>query len=185
MRKSDRRKRHRAKQTIHEQKSPPHPKPFRGVDNTRDLDLILGRTKLFQDVLGVSQEELSQLYEQAMGFLQTNRIDEAVLAFSFLTKMNSYAADFWIGLGVAQLINQEYQKAFEAFLMAITMDPSRYDCYAYAIECCNEMKNYAQAEAILREAVSYAKRHHSRAESALILEESSRLQSEIDARKGV
>jgi len=178
MRKSGRRKTHHAKEAIERSK-----KPFRGLDNTRDLDLILGRTKLFQDVLGVSPEELSHLFEQAMGFLQTNRIEEAILAFSFLTKMNSYATDFWIGLGAAQLINQEYAKAFDAFLMAITMDPSRYDCYAYAIECCIEMNNFAQAEALLKQAVTYAKRHHSRPDSALILEESSRLQDEINTKK--
>lgn len=165
----------------------PHKKQhfFRGVDNSRDIDVILSRTKLVQDLLGVSKENLSALYEQATGFLQQNRIEEAIMAFSLLTKFNPYAADFWIGLGVAYLLHDDLKLAFDAFIMALTMDHARYDCYAYCIECCLQRKDFNQAEAILKQAINFAKRHPNLEESAIILEEAPRIAQEIDEQKPV
>lgn len=154
-------------------------RPFTGLDNTRDLDAILRRTKIFQDVLGISREGLSSLYEDALSFLDSSRVEEAQASFSLLTKINPFASDFWIGLGVSHLQQEEFTQAFNAFIMALTMEPDRYECYAYAIECCVQMKNYAQAEALLRQAVTYAKRHPSHQESSIILEEAPRILKEI------
>lgn len=161
----------------------PHRKkrPFTGLDNTRDLDAILRKTKIYQDVLGISREGLSSLYENAFSFLESNRLEEAQASFLLLTKINPFASDFWIGLGVCYLQQEEYTQAFNAFIMALTMEPDRYDCYAYAIECCMQMKNYAQARALLRQAVTYAKRHPSHQESSIILDEAPRILSEIEA----
>lgn len=180
MRKSKRRK---VKHALSTKPMPARKRAFHGLDNTKDLDVILGRTKLFQDVLGLTRENVSSLYEQAMELLQLNRIDDASRAFSLLTKMNPYIADFWNGLGVSHLLHEEHKEAFDAFLMALTMDPSLYETYAYAIECCVQMKNFSQAEALLQQAISYAKRHPAHEESAIILEEASHLQQLIDAEK--
>ncbi len=160
-----------------------HKNSFKGLDNTRDLDAILGRTKIYQDVLGITSEELSTLYEQASEFLRSNRVEEAKSAFLFLTKINPFAADFWIGLGVCHLQNEEFNDAFNAFIMALTMEPGRYECFAYAIECCMQMKNPVQAEALLKQAVSYAKRHPAQEESRKILEEAIRIAKEISSSK--
>ena len=163
----------------------PHTKnsSFKGLDNTRELDAVLRRTKIFQDVLGISREALSNLYEQALGFLDSNRLEEAQSSFLLLTKINPFASDFWIGLGICHLKQEEFTPAFNAFSMALTMEPDRYECYAYAIECCIQMKNYAQAEALLRQAVIYAKRHPSHAESSIILEEAPRILNQIKIEK--
>lgn len=157
-----------------------HKQSFRGVDNSRDIDVILNNNKLVQDLLGVSRENLSALYEQASIFLQQNRMEEAIAAFSLLTRFNPFAADFWIGLGVAYLIQEDLKPAFDAFIVALTMDHTRYDTYAYLIECCLQMHNANQAEAILKQAVRYAKRHPTTEESIKILEEAPRLAKEIN-----
>ncbi len=156
---------------------------FKGLDNTRDLDAILNRTKIFQDVLGISCEELTALYEQALNYLDSNRLEEAQGSFLFLTKINPFASDFWIGLGTCYLQHEEYTQAFDAFIMALTMDPTRYECYAYAIECCVKMKNFSQAEALLKQAVTYARRHPSHEQSIIILEEAPRIFKEIALEK--
>ncbi len=172
-------RRHKGVKATHKQ----HKAPFKGLDNTQDLDSILGRTKIYQDVLGITSEELSTLYEQASEFLQMNRLEEAKSAFLFLTKINPFASDFWIGLGVCHLQNEEFKDAFNAFIMALTMDPGSYECFAYAIECCIQMKNPAQAEALLKQAITYARRHPSREESRKILEEAIRIAKEIASLK--
>lgn len=158
---------------------------FRGIDNTRELDAILRRTKIFQDVLGISREGLSNLYEEALGFLDSGRLEEAQASFLFLTKINPFASDFWIGLGICHLHQEEFTPAFNAFIMALTMEPDRYECYAYAIDCCVQMKNYLQAEALLKQAVTYAKRHPSHEESSIILEEAPRILKQIAIEKSI
>ncbi len=177
-------RKHKRPKLAHKQASGhKHPRakksPFQGIDNTRDLDALLRRTKIFQDVLGISSEELSVLYEQALSFLDVGAYDEAQRSFAFLTKINPFASDFWLGLGASHLQQEEFIPAYDAFIMALTMEADRYECYAYAIECCKQMKNLSQAEALLKQAVSYARRHPSHEESSLILEEAPRILREI------
>lgn len=156
---------------------------FRGLDNTRDIDEILGKTKIFQDVLGISREELTTLYEHALDYMYAARFDEAQAAFLFLTKINPYAADFWVGLGACHLQHEEYKQAFDAFIMALTMEPSSFECYSYAIEACIALKNYDQAESLLKQAVAYARRHPSNPQSPIILQHAPRIFEEIAQEK--
>lgn len=152
-------------------------------DNTRDLDLILEKDKPIQDLLGFSRDSITMLFEHAVGFLQMNRPDDAVLGFTLLTKLNPYIADFWLGLGIAYLNSEEYSKAQEALMMALALDPSRFEIYSYAIDCCIEMKSFRQAEALLEEAVLYAKKHRRAEESSFILHESAKLKEKIESYK--
>lgn len=167
----------------HKSRTHTHVPPYKGMDNTRILDALLKRTKIFQDVLGISSEELSTLYEKAHSFLEMNRFEDAQSSFAFLTKINPFASDFWIGLGVSYLMQEQFMLAFDAFIMALTMEPERYECYAYAIECCMQMKNYTQAEALVKQAITYAKRHPRKEESLLILEEMPRVLMQIELAK--
>lgn len=152
---------------------------FKGVDNTKDIDLILSRGKLFHDLLGFSGEHLGRLFENAIDLLRQHRFDEAVLAFDLLTQLNPYVSDFWLGLGIAHQAHEDYYLALSAFIVAQTMDPSRLDSYTYAISCCLEMKNYPQAEAIIQEAFAYAKKHPRDEATSLILKEMHAFQSQI------
>jgi tetratricopeptide (TPR) repeat protein len=153
------------------------------LDNTSDLDLILEKDRPIQDILGFSRDSVAMLFEHAIGFLQMNRPDEAVLSFQLLTKLNPYIADFWLGLGIAYFNSEEYPKAQEALMMALALDPSRFEVYSYAIDCCIEMKNFQQAEALLEEAISYAKKHRRDEECLFILHESSKLKEKIESYK--
>jgi tetratricopeptide (TPR) repeat protein len=132
---------------------------WKGVDNTKDIDIILAKSKLNQDLLGFTGDYLSKLFEQAVMLLQQHRFDEAVQGFEFLTKLNPYVPDFWIGLGLAHSATEAFGTALSAFLTAQTMDPSRIDAYSYAIDCSIEMKDLQQAEAILLQALDFAKKH--------------------------
>lgn len=158
-------------------------KHFKGVDNTKDIDLILSKGKLFQDLLGFSGEHLGRLFENAIEMLRQHRFDEAVLAFDLLTQLNPYISDFWLGLGLAHQAHEDYLHALSAFLVAQTMDPSRVDSYTYAITCCLEMKNYPQAEAIIQEAFTYAKKHPRNENSASMLKEMHSFQNRIAQEK--
>lgn len=138
----------------------PKKKPFRGVDNTKDIDLILKKNKLFQEMLGVSNENLPSLYDHAIQLLNAHRYEEAESALSLLTKLNPYLPDFWLGLGLSYMGMASFSQAFQSFLMACTMNPYRFDGYENAVQACIEMNNYPQAQAIINQACQFAKRHH-------------------------
>lgn len=130
-----------------------------GMDNTRDVDFILERFKIPQDILGLSNANLTDFYEEAVGFLWSHQLEEAREAFALLTKINPYVADFWVGLGLSYQKNEALRPALQQFLVALTMDPSRSDIYGYAIECCLQMQDFSQARAILDEAKICLRQH--------------------------
>lgn len=168
---------------IVERKSPKQRGLLRGVDNSKDIDLILSKYKLNQDLLGFTSDYLSQLFEQAVGLLQQHRFDEAVKAFELLTQLNPYVPDFWIGIGLAHQACESYRPALSAFLVAETMDPSRIDPYSYAVDCCLEMKDMAQAEAIVEQALRWAKKHSHRTSTKDFLHELSIIKKHIKDEK--
>lgn len=171
--------RHRSEsQKIHHRR-----KDIKKVDNTKDIDDILAKGKIVQDLLGFSREKITHLFERAIVYLQVGHFDEAVSSFSLLTRLNPYIADFWLGLAIAQMRQGEHTRAFEAFGMAIAMDPSRFDIYSYAIECCLEMQNPNQADALLNDAVTYAKRHKSSEDADIILRSANALREKIASYK--
>jgi tetratricopeptide (TPR) repeat protein len=155
------------------------------VDNTRDIDIILSEEKLIQELLGVSNEKLNQLFEGAVQLLHQHRYDEAGQAFKFLIQVNPFVPDFWIGQGLIHQVSEDYRAAISDYLVAQTMDPSRAESYVHAIECCLEMRDIKQAEAILRQGLSYAKRYPSREESRVIFSQLKLFQNLIEDEKKV
>ena len=129
------------------------------MDNSEDVDTELIKKKLVQDLLGFSGEDVSRLFELAIGLMHQHRFDEAVTAFRFLTQINPYQCDFWIGLGAALQSQGSYHDALSSYLVAETMDPVRLDAYGYAIDVCLEMQDFTQAKAVLQQGYAYAKSH--------------------------
>lgn len=143
-------------------------RPFKGFDNTQDIDLIILKKGLYQDLVGFSNERMSHLFENAVALLQQHRYDEACRAAEILTRLNPYVSDFWICLGMAEQANGASQRALQAYLMAETMDPSRAEPYINAIDCCLDLNDPMQAESIYKEALRYARRHPQQPDSQLI-----------------
>ncbi len=129
------------------------------VDNSQDVDLIAAKAKLMQDVFGFSNEDITQFFEQAIALLHGHRYEDAIAAFQFLTQVNPYVCDFWLGLGAAHQAIGHYQEALSWYMVAETMDPVRIDTYGYAVDACLEMHDIKQAKAILGIGYAYAKGH--------------------------
>ena len=144
---------------------------FQGFDNTKDIDLIVAKGKLFQDIVGFSNERVGSLFANSVMLLQQHRYDEAIKAAEFLIQLNPFVSDFWICLGMAEQANGASKRAREAFLMAQTIDPSRSEPYASAIDCCLDLNDPLQAEIIYNMGMKYAKKHSRHPESKLIMHE--------------
>ena len=179
MRKPHRHKTHK----VHKREVPHRKVPFRGVDNTKDIDMILASEKLMQDVLGFSGDKLGNLFETAVSYLRQHRYEEAVQGFQLLTQLNPYIADFWLGLGLAEQAQGALPKALSNFLVAETMDPLRIDPYSYAIDICLEMNNIPQAEAIIDQGTRYAKKYGKQEEGRILMNALKTLKERVESEK--
>lgn len=124
---------------------------FLGTSTLEDSMALREKSKIFSDILGFSDETLFPLYENAIALLQSQRLEESKAAFSFLTKINPYISEFWMGLGLSHMAEGAYVEALSAFLMALTMDPLLIEAYEYAIDCCIENNSYDQAQALVKQ----------------------------------
>lgn len=127
-------------------------RPFYGYDNSSDITHILNHNKLFQELLGITQEKLGMLFEEAVHLLQQGRFDEAKKGLEVLVKMNPYVPDFWIALGMCDQKFGKFEEALQSFLVAQTLDVERTETYLEAIDCCVELNRKTMAVKILNDA---------------------------------
>jgi tetratricopeptide (TPR) repeat protein len=103
-----------------------------------------------QDLLGISNDQLGEMYQIAHEFLEQEANADAVRAFTILCHIHPYVPDFWYGLGRALRACGQYEEALSMLLTAETMDPSRFEFYQESIDCCVQMGKRNEAVHIFR-----------------------------------
>jgi len=103
-----------------------------------------------QNVLGITDRELTKMFERAWEMLEYHEAADAVRAFTLLCQIHPYISDSWYGLGLAFRENGLYEEAVSAYLTAETIEPSRFEFYKEAIECCVLLGNSKEADHIFR-----------------------------------
>lgn len=112
-------------------------------------------TATAQDLLGISDDQLSSMYQIAWNFLEEGELADAVRSFTFLCHLHPYVPDFWFGLGKALREYGEPEDALSMLFVAETMDPSRFEFYQEAIECCLQMALPKEAMHILHRLLAH------------------------------
>ena len=108
---------------------------------------LLGQVS--QDLLGISDDQLSGMYRLAWDFLEQEAFADAVRAFTLLCHIHHFVPDFWFGLGRALRGCGQPEDALSMVLVAETIDPSRFEFYQEEIECCLQMGNKKEAAHIM------------------------------------
>lgn len=130
------------------------PKPPYRQQRLRDVNLFpKAQAKLLgqipQDLLGISDDQLSGMYQIAWTFLEAQQTADAVRSFTLLCHLHPYVPDFWFGLGRALRECGEPEDALSMLLVAETIDPTRFEFYEEEIECCLQMGLHKEATHIL------------------------------------
>ena len=134
--------------------------PQRSITDVRRRDIaFLQRSRVLQDILGFSSDNMTDMFQDGLQFLQFHNYNEALKVFSLLIRVNPYIADFWVAQGIVYQGKEDPKSALSSFLMAQTLNPAQFDGYLNAIECCLELKDYAQAQAIIKQGLRFAKGH--------------------------
>lgn len=140
------------------------PERFFEVMTKRAVAIVSETEPTNQELLGVSDEVLQKYFNAARRLLDDKKWFDARDAFLFLTFLNGFVHDHWIGLGIAQQSQGRYQEALMAYIMAEATDPSdpvapanafqcaaalhelEYAAYSLdkAIQCCGDNPQHAQ-----------------------------------------
>jgi tetratricopeptide (TPR) repeat protein len=127
--------------------------------------------KILQKIFGFSNETALLFYETAKNILEQKRAKDAINAFVFLTTLNPYVPSFWMGLGMAQQLNQEHNVALDSYNMALTLEGKQIFPYIVAAQCCIEIKDFDQATNLMELAEQYAAEHPEDEASAKLAED--------------
>jgi hypothetical protein len=112
--------------------------------------------KPLQEIFGFSNETTVEFYEAAKNILEQKRYEDAIDAFTFLTTINPYMADFWMGLGMAQQNNNEHDAALFSYSIGYTLEGGVIFPYVLAAQCCMEIRDFERALEVIGNAETYA-----------------------------
>lgn len=90
--------------------------------NPEQLRMDVSEGKSFQEIFGYSDLTMEKFYSAARALFERQLYDEAAEAFYFLTTMNPYVHNFWLGLGMAEQMSNKFQEAILAYSMAVMTD---------------------------------------------------------------
>jgi type III secretion system low calcium response chaperone LcrH/SycD len=99
------------------------------------VDQSIKDANYFQQVLGVSNEVFEVYYRAAAFLLEAGRFEEARDAFLFLSFLNPFLHNVWMGAGIAQQSLGHYEEACNAYFMAEVIEPHDPYMHANTFQC--------------------------------------------------
>lgn len=107
----------------------------------------------FQAILGVSDKLIEHYYRAAVHLLEKKEYTKAADAFFFLSFLNPFVHNFWIGLGVAHQSMAQFDKALAAYMMGELTDPDNPVTYSNAFQCHQALGHKEDAEHCFQKAM--------------------------------
>ena len=80
-------------------------------------------------------DTMEKFYQGAYNLFHQQEYRKAADAFVFLTTLNPYVHNYWLGLGMAEQLEGGYQEALLAYAMAILSDGSNPVTHYHSATC--------------------------------------------------
>lgn len=112
--------------------------PEEAIERLRDPEVIrrqMEEGKTFQEIIGYSNQTMDKFYQIAHGLFQQQEYSQAADAFVFLTTLNPYTHNYWLGLGMSEQLSGSYQGALLAYAMAILTDIENPVAHYHSASC--------------------------------------------------
>lgn len=133
--------------------------PEEAIEKLKDPEIIrrqIEEGKTFQEVLGYSVEAMEKFYQIAYNLFQQQEYQKAADAFVFLTTLNPYVHNYWLGLGMAEHLDGGYQGALLAYAMAILTDVENPVTHYHSATCYRALSDRQSALLSLEMAIRCA-----------------------------
>lgn len=105
------------------------------LKNKKLLEKEIQEGKTAQEIIGFSDEVMSKFYHAAYQLFEHKRFQDAANAFLFLATLNPYYHEYWLGLGMASQMSQEYEAAIDAYELAAICNIESPVPYFYLAKC--------------------------------------------------
>ena len=112
--------------------------------------------KTFREIIGYSDETMDHFYQSARRLYENHKFQEACDAFLFLTTLDPFVPAYWLGMGLCEQINEDYQSALVAYGMAILSYKEDPYPHYYSAACYYALDDYENALRSLETALEYA-----------------------------
>lgn len=129
------------------------------LNDPKKLQEQLSSGKTFQEVLGFTNEAMSQFYLAARRLFEKQKYEEAADAFLFLTTMNPFVYHYWMGLGMSEQLIDEPFAALMAYNMAINIDKTNPIPHYHSASCYAVLHDRQSAMVCLDDAIHAAGDH--------------------------
>lgn len=116
----------------------------------------IAKGKTAQEILGFSNEAMEKFSESAFKLLENRREEDALNAFVFLVTLNPYHFRYWLGLGLASQLTQDYEAAIDAYEMAAACELENPFPYFYLAKCLFAIHDRPSALQAIELAIEYA-----------------------------
>ncbi|CUI17134.1 type III secretion chaperone SycD/LcrH [Candidatus Protochlamydia naegleriophila] len=110
----------------------------RAKEKLKDKKLLkkeLAEGKTAQEIMEFKDSTMAKFYGAAYRLFEHKRYDDAANAFLFLATLNPHNHDYWLGLGMATQMCQNYEAAIDAYELAALCDISSPVPYFYLAKC--------------------------------------------------
>lgn len=116
--------------------------------------------KCYQEILGISDHLMQQLYDIALEYLEDRHYDEAADCFLFLIALNPFESNLWLKAGNAEHARGHFDEALEAYSMAMFCDADDPFPHFYSAKIYAEQKEKHRAHECLDICEKLIHEHH-------------------------
>jgi type III secretion system low calcium response chaperone LcrH/SycD len=124
--------------------------------NKNFLKKELAKGKSPQEVMEISDDEMTNLYNAAFHLYESHEYTDAANAFVFLISLNAHKYHYWLGLGMATQMSGNFEAAIDSYEMAAIYEVESPTPYFYLAKCLFAMHERQSAMQALEIALQYA-----------------------------
>jgi len=131
--------------------------PKEAMDKLNDPELLrryVEEGKTFQEILGYNDAAMDEFYRIARYLFEEQRFQEASDAFLFLTTLNPFIPDYWLGMGMCEQVNEEYKQALVAYSMVTMSEIEQPVAHYQSAACYHKLGDLDNALASLEKAIA-------------------------------
>ncbi|MBS0635554.1 MAG: hypothetical protein JSR37_08845 [Verrucomicrobia bacterium] len=122
----------------------------------RDVDLEFSADKPLQTSLGLTNEQMADMYEYCVGLYNEAKYSDATDVAICLCMLNPFIGGFWRLLGLSQEALSEYSRAIVSYAVALERDDD-LEPAIFTARCLGSLGHRSEALDILNQALELAK----------------------------
>jgi type III secretion system low calcium response chaperone LcrH/SycD len=129
------------------------------IEKLKDPEFLrreLAEGKSFQEIFNYTEDAMAAFYKTAYGLFQKQAYKEAGDAFFFLTNLNPYVSTYWLGLGMSEQLNNDFDSALIAYGMVSIMEPENPLAHYHSAGCYRSINDKENALASIDLAIAAA-----------------------------